>query len=67
MEREDKYMDEYAMIIKRKIVPFICASCGYSFDKAIYVFSENDGNYYFNCPRCGADCHVDVNDEVEHE
>lgn len=55
------------MFIKKgMIVPFICASCGCRFDQVIIIFSENDGNYYFNCPRCGADCHIDINDVDNH-
>ena len=52
------------MLIKKKgtIVSFICTSCGCEFDYGIKSIIERDGNYYCNCPMCGADCHADVND-----
>lgn len=45
------------------IVQFSCGSCGCKFVVGINVVDarNNDGNYYADCPRCGCNCHSDVN------
>ena len=49
------------MLIKKKgrVLYFICLACGCEFVVGINSVGATDGNFYCNCPMCGADCHTD--------
>ena len=50
-----------AKIIKEGLViPFSCSICECSFVVGINVLKSVDGNFYYTCPTCGAECHTDV-------
>lgn len=44
-----------------EVITFVCNSCGCKFAIGKYVVNtpDNGGNFYANCPMCGADCHTD--------
>lgn len=50
-----------AKIIKKGfVIPFNCSMCECSFVVGVNMLKSNDGNFYYNCPTCGAECHTDV-------
>lgn len=50
-----------AKIIKKGfVIPFNCSICECLFVVGVNALKSNDGNFYYNCPTCGDECHTDV-------
>lgn len=48
------------IIVKEKVIYFVCSSCDCEFTEGIHSVQSSDGNYYCCCPMCGMECHTDV-------
>ncbi len=47
------------LIIKKgKTLGFVCSACNCEFVAGINSVKDHDGNYYCNCPMCGAECYT---------
>lgn len=59
--RKDSEGDTSVKITKKgNVIAFQCGGCDCEFVVGKKVVREYDGNYYCNCPMCGAECYTNV-------